>query len=273
MQLNRRRALADLVSLDAWKGAIDRQGRFNLHVDVAFGQARVGGESEAKARFRLTLRRAEIVVIVPETEPAEIDRATVARETPQVKVSASEDLTSQTSVGGALELDFGLGGGKPRADIGVSAQAKTQTASSAKTKVTRAGGALLVGQGKTGDGDYRWVITPAIEGQKLDGHPWDAVQSPRMKVRDKRKDLDKHIEPTVRIQARCLREDLVISDIVLKDTTVWNDLTQRPGHRNRMAAAEAVIRDRLAKAGLLHDDLGEPYAQLCLAEVSVGEEE
>jgi hypothetical protein len=93
-----------------------------------------------------------------------------------------------------------------------------------------------------------------------------------MKIRDDRKDRDRHIEPTVRIQVRCLREDLEIKDIVLKDAKRWERLVQSPTHRNRMAAAEAVIRDRLAKAGLFHGPLDEPYAEICLVEVSVGED-
>ncbi|WP_156402148.1 hypothetical protein [Caulobacter sp. Root1472] len=44
-------------------------------------------------------------------------------------------------------------------------------------------------------------------------------------------------------------------------------------HRNRVVAAEAVIRDRLLKAGLVYGALDEPYAQMCLAEVVVGDDE
>jgi hypothetical protein len=93
-----------------------------------------------------------------------------------------------------------------------------------------------------------------------------------MKVKDTRKDRARGIEPTVRIQVRCLREDLEISNIVLKDSRAWERLIRSPTHRNRVAAAEAVIRDRLMKAGLIHGALDEPFAEMCLAEVSVGED-
>ncbi|KQZ33802.1 hypothetical protein [Caulobacter sp. Root1472] len=271
---NRRRALADLVGLDAWKGAPDKQGRFTLHVDVAFGASRVGGDVEEKVRFRLSLKRAEVVVIVPETEPAAVDKASVARVNDAAsRVKSTKTRTSATKIAAGGSLLAGVSAKGPKAEAKASANASAQAARSATTTSTRQTASLMVCQGKTEDGDYRWVVTPALDGERLEGHPWDAGDAPRLKVRDTRKDREKGIEPTVRVQVRCLREDLVISDIVLKDAKLWHKLSQSPTHRNRIAAAEAVIRDRLMKAGLVHGALDEPYAEMCLAEATVGEDQ
>ncbi|WP_421736800.1 hypothetical protein [Caulobacter sp.] len=269
---NRRRALADLVGLDAWKGALDKQGRFNLHVDVAFGVSRVGGGVEERARFRICLKRAEVVVIVPPTEPATVDKATVERDSGGLSVKTQESYVTRTQAAASARANVTVGA-KGGVDAGISAAVNSGADVSATSSATlsRNGTALVSGQSQTFDGNYRWVITPAIDGAMLDGHPWDAKQKPRMKVRDDRSDRARHLEPTIRIQVRCLREDLEITDIVLKDTKRWQSLVRSPTHRNRVAAAEAVIRDRLSKAGLFHDPLDEPFSELCLAEVSVGE--
>lgn len=268
---NRLRALADLVGLDAWKGALDSEGRFNLHVDVAFGMARVGGEPEERARFRLVLKRAEIVVVVPATEPATIDQASISRESAQVLVSSRETRSSNRSIGADVSGEIGIGLGGAKAKASAKTKASAASARKASTTIMRKGSGLIVGQSKTVEGDYRWVVSPALPDGVLDGHPWDAKKKPRMKIRDDRRDRDRHIEPTVRIQVRCLREDLEIKDIVLKDATRWGQLIKSPTHRNRMVAAEAVIRDRLARAGLFHGPLDEPFAEICLIEVSVGD--
>ena len=68
---NRKRALADLVTIDVWHDDFGKR-RVNLHADVVFGTARVGGESESQVRFRLSVKRAEVVVIVPDFEPVSI---------------------------------------------------------------------------------------------------------------------------------------------------------------------------------------------------------
>lgn len=268
---NRRRALADLVGLDAWKGALDKQGRFNLHVDVAFGVARVGGGIEERARFRISLRRAEVVVIVPTTEPATIDKATVERDTGGFSVKTQESYVTRTQAAASAGANLVAGAKGVEARVSAAVKAGADASATSSAILSRSGTALISGQSQTVDGNYRWIITSAIDGAMLDGHPWDAKQKPRMKIRDDRVDRSRHLEPTVRIQIRCLREDLEITDIVLKDAKRWQSLVQSPTHRNRVAAAEAVIRDRLSKAGLFHDPLDEPFSELCLAEVSVGE--
>jgi hypothetical protein len=66
---NRKRAFADVVTIDAWHDSFSGDhAKVDLHVDVAFGTARVGGEMEAPVRFRLSAKRAEVIVIIPESE-------------------------------------------------------------------------------------------------------------------------------------------------------------------------------------------------------------
>jgi hypothetical protein len=57
--------------------------RLDLHADIVFGKGRVGGDTESPVRFRLSLRRAEIVVVVPPLEPISIDKKSVSRDAPK----------------------------------------------------------------------------------------------------------------------------------------------------------------------------------------------
>lgn len=269
---NRRRALADMVSLDAWRGE-RRSAKADLHVDVVFGEARVGGEVEERARFRLSLKRAEVVVVIPATEPARIDKTSVVRgETNTTKVSISTTKKQAGKRGIDVKGGLGTNARGPRIDAGASAEFSANTSAEKITRTNVTGSNTSVVQSRTEDGDYRWIVS-SIDMQPLLGHPWDADKAPRLKLVDTRPDLNRGIEPSVRVQVRCLREDLEITNIVLKDEKRWASLRQSPTHRNRVAAAEAVIRDRMMKAGLVHGALDEPYAQMCLAEVTVGEDE
>ena len=64
---NRKRALADVVTVDAWHAEFSNDApRVDLHIDVVFGVGRIGGGESAGVRFRLSLRRAEVVVVAHE---------------------------------------------------------------------------------------------------------------------------------------------------------------------------------------------------------------
>jgi hypothetical protein len=270
---NRKRALADMVALDAWRGGSPGKAKVDLHVDVVFGVARVGGGVDERARFRLSLRRAEVVVIIPPTEPARIDPETVARGgAAKVSVKDVETYKQSKRIGAMAKAEIGVGVSSPKARAKAGLSVAASTGRDKVTTLSRQSDSMLVVQSQTVDGDYRWIITPSIDGDILDGHPWNAKKAPRLKVTDLRQDRGRGIEPGVRVELRCLREDLEINNIVLSDASLWASLTKSPTHRNRVAAAEAVIRDRMMKAGLVHGALDDPYAQMCLAEVTVGGE-
>jgi hypothetical protein len=80
---NQKRAFADVVSIDAWHRPFDKKHpTVDLHAHVVFDTARVGGEPESPIRFRLSLRQAEVILVIPENEPVFVDRKSVARDAP-----------------------------------------------------------------------------------------------------------------------------------------------------------------------------------------------
>jgi hypothetical protein len=122
---------------------------------------------------------------------------------------------------------------------------------------------IVVTQSKTTDGHYRWSLEPRTA-RILQGRPWDAVKQPRLKLIDNRRDRSSGIAPTVRVEVRCRREDLEIEDLVIKDENLWEAAKRRAGFRNRMAAAESYIRDRLLADGLDVNNIAEMFGQLTL---------
>lgn len=99
----------------------------------------------------------------------------------------------------------------------------------------------------------------------LEGRPWDANESPRLEIIDQRNNRHKGIPPTLRVEVRCRREDLEITEIDLKDSSVLEKAKNKIGFRNRLAAAEAYIRDRLAKEGLTIKKFNDSFGEITLA--------
>jgi hypothetical protein len=61
-QNNRKRAFAEVVTIEAWHRPFSAEtSKADLHADVVFGTARVGGEADSPVRFRLRMKRADIV--------------------------------------------------------------------------------------------------------------------------------------------------------------------------------------------------------------------
>ena len=265
---NRRRAFADVVSIDAWHDPFGSDaGAVDLHADIVFGTARVGGEPESAVRFRLSIKRAELVVIIPETEPVKIDRNSVARgaKGPDGKMVETFETSAQGHMKAVASSSIGPTNvsGATSAEIGAAANIQA----SKKIEITATVEFMKVTQSKTADDNYRWTIEPGQQ-RTLDGRPWDGVKEPRLKLIDLRANRSKGIPPSVRVEVRCRREDLAIEELEAKDVNAWQLLTARAGFSNRLAAAESYIRDRLAEEGFQIRNLEEKFAELVLGAVT-----
>ncbi|QIP05831.1 hypothetical protein [Bradyrhizobium symbiodeficiens] len=265
---NRKRAFADVVTIDVWHQSFDEEtASADLHADVVFGTARVGGETDSPIRFRLSVKRAEIVVVIPEAEPVTVDRRSVSRDAPELQgrltqvVERTSQANAKGSVAGGLSA-IGLTG-----SASVEGNAQTSMSASNRIEVSETIQFMLVTQSKTADGHYRWSAEPRTT-KVLRGRPWDGAKEPRLRLIDRRKDRSKGIPPTVRVEVRCRREDLVIEDLVVKDENLWEKIQGRAGFRNRMAAAESYIRDQLSQEGLEVRNIQDSFGQLTLADVA-----
>jgi hypothetical protein len=261
---NRKRAFADVVAIDAWHSPFDEQTAVvDLHVDVVFGTARVGGEEESPVRFRLSVKRAEIVLIIPESEPVGIDRSSVSRDSPELPAKLTEviEQSALAHAKGAAAGSIGAAGitGSLTAEVGGQAN----VSSTSKYEVSGIVEFMFVTQSITADGYYRWAVEPKRSGV-LQGRPWNAVNKPRLKLIDKRRDRTKRIPPTVRVEVRCRREDLAVDDVEVKDETLWEKIKSKPFFGNKMAAAESYIRDRLAEEGFAIKNINDIFTEITL---------
>lgn len=265
--LNRKRSLADVVGVEAWHDPFSKkEGRAKLYIDVVFGEARMGGDPADLVQFRLALKRADVVVVIPPGEPLSVDPASVVRDAPQVAGAVRTKEVRDRKAGADVGVSAKL---KPNGLTGKAGGGVSARVSKAKREVVESEAVLTgldVKHMKNDEGQHRWIIAPGI-GEVLDGRPWEG-QKRRLVLVDQREDRSRGIAPTARIEVRCRREDFEITDIRLKDASRWRTLMKSSGQRNRMVAAEALIRTRLLQEGLLQAgaDLGDDFLELTLAD-------
>jgi hypothetical protein len=242
--MNRLTGFADVVSIDAWHEKFSNETAVvDLHADVVFATARVGGEAESQVRFRLSIKHAELVMIIAESEPFAVDKRSVARFGNVTAVTRSFE--EATELHGAMESDAKLMASPTK--VGASATAKliANVKRTAKEKLKWADKRAPIEvtyRYHNAENSNRWTFKPGI-GAVLDGRPWDALKTPLLKLVDQRTNRRKGVAPSARLEIRCLREDLEIQDIEIKDSGLWEKLVNRDGSKNRLKAVEAYIKN------------------------------
>jgi len=269
---NRLRAFADVVGVDAWhKSFKPGYQEVDLKVDVTFKEGRIGGEPESPVQFRLSLRRATLVVVIPENEPAEVLRDSIRRDdhgdviewelTSTQAVHKSAGVAAQ----GAASLNVFQGGAQAEiiGQLGAKfASDQTQTEKSSGRKRGMKSRFVFDNVEQC----YTWVID-CESTEFLDGRAWDASSMPLMTLRDKREDLTRGIPPNIRVAVKCLREDLIISDISVKaGVSITDRLTGNEG-KIKIRAAEAYIRTKLCEVGLNVGEISNDFAKIVLLDV------
>lgn len=263
---NRKRAFSDAITVDAWHKPFDGvRTTAELHAHVAFGEARLGYQPGMRISFRLGLRRAEVVVVLPESEGLAVDKASVMRKSTGAafKGRTVRQHQTTTTVRGRLSLMLGLKGGKPSVGIGAN---KADRKALKHHIETLTDAPMKVSQSMTTDDEYRWVIESQASGA-LEGAPWDADKEPRLTLVDLNAGKPRRIEPSVQIEVRCRREDLFISDIEITDRTLLRELPEHKASRRNEVAAECYIRDELLRNGLGATDLSNRFAEITLLSV------
>jgi hypothetical protein len=262
---NRKRAFADVVTVEAWHAPFDAANQtVDLHADVVFGTARVGGETDSPVRFRLSVRRAEIVIVIPESEPLSIERQSVSRDAPELRGKLTEvvEKAQEGSVKGAANAKISSTG----VDISATSELTGGASISTRQKMELSSEVhfMIVIQSRDSEGNYRWQLEPHAK-DKLEGRPWDAKTQPRLKIKDERKNPQDRIPPTVRVEVRCRQEDLIIEGLEIKDQNIWNAASHKLGFKNNMAAAISYIRKVLTEEGLEADNIEDIFGRVTLA--------
>lgn len=263
---NHKRLFGGLLSVEAWHSEPNSKKVVNVHADVVFQTVRLGQEASSPIRFKLSLRRADVVFIIPPNEPLKALQESVARDQPsahgRLTVKSSKASSSEANAEAAANLSK-----LPNTKLNVSGKIGAQTSSEQSYESEDSVRLIISTQTKDANGNYVWSLSPSI-GNHLQGRAWDALTQPRLSVIDSR-DNERQLEGACRIDVRCKREDLLIGDITLKDNSVLKTLVGDNLYHNRVAAAESYIRNILSKESLDHANLEEPYSDLTVANVRV----
>ncbi|WP_151343446.1 hypothetical protein [Rhizobium leguminosarum] len=267
--LNRVRAFADVVSVDAWHQSFDEgKQEVDLKVDVVFTEGRIGGERGSPVQFRLKLKRATLIVITPETEPVEVVRESIRREENHLLTEFSSEQVTKSDLAAGFDVNASanLAGGIKGA-LSVHTAGKHEISRTDKEKVVGKHHPMkALFRINNVNNTYSWIID-CDAAQFLEGRIWDANASPLMKLRDLRNDPQRGIAPNVRVAVQCLREDLIITDIKLKDDPSLKDKILGNDEKLKLKAAEAYIRTKLTEIGLEVGDLSNDFAKLVLMDL------
>lgn len=266
MDQNRKRGLSDVAAVEAWHADFESGCRTAaLYIDVVFQTGRLGGNPKDRVRFKLGLKRAEIIVVIPKGEPARVDVRSVVRDSPTGSGEVIQKTSSarRTALGGHLGANLGI---RPKLAGSMGLEAATSGEREQNVQITETISHIKVVHMKNDDQMHRWLVKPTISAT-LDGRPWDSKNA-RLELVDTRHLPTRAMAASIRVDIQCMIEDLEITDISLKDQNLWRNMVEGPNHRNKIAAAEAYIRNRLYRDGLIKEELlgeADKYARITIA--------
>lgn len=260
---NVRRVFSDLLGFRAWHEKLDdHPDGTPVHVDLTFkGKAKIGSEKESPVTFVLELRRAEVMLILRETEPGTIPPTSLSYDCGETKTVKKKSRTVKASLAGEVDSSGTASGS---GNVGYEDNAEwdevTHDMLVMHSAIQTSPG---VGPDQC-DEIHGWEIVP--HGTKtLKGKPWDAIDRPRAHLSDERPDGSNSPSPTLNVVVRCRREDLKVSSIKWKEGKITLPAA-------KTAAAEQFIKERLQFAQLeTPDDISEDFSELTLIDAAVQE--
>jgi len=264
---NIRRCLKNVVSLDGWIGAFADDGQAKVHVDVVFLDALFGDQPNHKVSFKLTLKRAEVFLVVDDQDPIKVIRSSIQRTVSNKTTSQKQESVVEASGEASADVKVSNKG------ISGSGQAKAAVKATSKTtKSTEQAIREYVIQHFTDGTIPAWEVR-RHDGEAMTGAPWDANAEPRLKI--KRKAAEGSSEQlTIKLELRCRRQDLQINDLKFTDTKKKSLFNAGNYQAQKLVAAEQVIKDELCAAGILQNgDLSKDAVTLLIADTIIFEDD
>lgn len=253
---NRIRALAEVVSIDAWHDAFgSKRPRSSLFADITFKMARLGGDEDAAIWFKLAIRRADIIATVRESEGLRTDPNSVHR--PGRKAKGTRSLVQTKNSQARAEVGVRLSSGEGFPTASGSASAAQGTELSETTEIQEEFSIMIVTHSLTRDGHRQWTVERGDQREYLQGKPWKPTETARLDFLVSDSAIRSKIEPELAVEVRCMREDLYIDDLEYKEGGIWKKFSSRDA---KLAAAEQYIKTILVERGLEVGKLSDPYA-------------
>ena len=172
---NLTRAIADVVSLDGW--VEEGEQGLQIHADVVFRTASVGGNKGDAVRFRLSLFRAELVSIIRSTEGLKLKPSSIARDRVKRTIAISNSSESGRTSSRGFQGGLGLSPVNLIARLrGTYHNDRTRTNITTLSESTELDN-IAVQHRKGSDGNHRWELVSA-DGKILNGSGWDSSKAP-----------------------------------------------------------------------------------------------
>jgi len=272
---NKRRTLHRLAVTRAWFDLVQDSNplRYTFHMDVSFQNERLGGGEDDPVRFRIGLKKCELVVVLPRDKDAlKIDPRTIASDQSPAYVTIDRKTLASAEMSGSGALDVGPAGMTGSANLAASAT----RARSVEATTNEVMPVLLGMRSESTDGNLSWSIERTNGPEILKGQFWDAKKDePRFVVVDQRpievreQEARTGLHATVTVEVRCKREDLDITHIELTKPSDIKLMGLLPNRKKSMKAAEAFIKHQLQKEGLSVGDIHEPFSDLVVGDLLV----
>jgi len=264
---NRTLSLAGVVSVEAW---YDRFSEENVESDfychIKFQDGVFGASPETPVTFKIRLRNASIS-IVPE-EPIKIPRQSVRRDRIEVEARRTIETTNDSSR--SLEAEGNLELSSKKVSGAGKAAAKGQLAagrseSSSRSIVSHSG--MTIEHSTDDQGFNKWSFAP-VQGPHLLGQAFNQTEA-LLKLRHQG-DPTK-IPPVVKVQVNCLREDIDILELKVKDENK-KFLSRGMGEHQKLKLAEEMIKSALLEGGLSFEGDLDGVSVVQVADVIAAEE-
>ncbi len=261
---NRARVFGDLLSIDAWHDPfISETGEASVYAEISFHEGRLGGDDEDVAlTFKVTLRRALLTVNIE--HPLRFKRDSLPRDVPD----SDAELTKIISAKSATEKSTSIDVKTSMKMIALALKGENHRSNSISDdeilKIVKNIPRILVRSRPSNSQEYSWEMSPTYE-THLQGQPWDPIENPRMTVILPEKKAP--IDPVVKITVSCNREDILISDIKMKDENLQGRFTENVFREMNEKAAIHHIKLILSRADLEPGKLDNRFSKILLADV------
>ena len=258
---NRVRVFTEVCQLDAWHSPVNTEGNTKVHVELSFGIGRIGGDdSELDFTFRVRLRKA--VLSVRLSPPLKAIRSGVARSVPEAQITHTRVRQAKDTINKEGKADVALTPSRLAATLSGSISNAQSKEFVDHLQLVQQLPHILVATVPTDDAGYAWSLEPTFS-PHLDGQPWDPINAPRLVVRDY--PTSPRIEPVIEARLTCLKEDLVIDDIQIKNAPIREAIANVIASDLKMKAAEQYIRRVLTEINLEPSAMDNRFSKLILA--------
>lgn len=272
---NQLRAFTEVTTIHAWQESNDGGKTLKIYADVSFRTVGVGAEPEIPVRFKLSLKRAKINLILPRSDPALVfEKKELARsekgmdpspiKTTREKLSRRKKFAELTS---SIVAKFG-----GLLDAGISSKISHEVEKESKvvTETTEEQFKMRVSGNIISDSVAAWHVE-AQSSDRLAHSPWDA-STPRATIRDTAFEgrRDGVEAGGISFEISCAMDDLIIEEVEIKNPTMKQRLN---GSAYKAAADAAIIqyiRDELRKSGLESRYIEDKFGSVTLANRLVG---